>query len=825
MRKIKWFVLLMAVLLFACPGSRLASAETAIGSDQTQEESIEHVTVAVERAMDHVTIANPTRMKGNFFSSLWGNDTADIDVCKLIQGYNLIEFSTDNGQFDVDPSVVSGIVVTQNEAGDRSYVLVLYDDLYFSDGSRITAWDYAFSFLFEIDMQMNALGGIASQRDYLLGYADYTARAAQLKNTQLVRDAQGRLVEQVLSVRLEAADGTAQDADLSAVMGERTALTLVRNADNELVLPVDGAEAAADSALVHVDAQGVITDWHYENGVRVYADGSRACLPGVQVLADDILMITIDHEYLPFFYEMGLLACDPYPISVIAPGVTVKDDGQGVYLANADARGGDAPLFTVDLLRQTVLDEKTGYLRHPSVVAGPYMLTDFDGTTAEFELNPRYKGNSQGQTPAIARITYTLADNDTMVQKLATGEFDVLNKVTKASTLNEALTLFYARSYTVREEAADGTAVETEYVSPGGFRMNNYPRAGMSFISFCCEQDTVRSQAVRQAVAWCADRDQIASEYTGGYGLRVDGYYGLGQWMYRIVQGSTAYPVPEPEDEDDEAGWAAYDAEIAEWETLSLENLTEYTVDVERARRLLSEDGWMLNADGIREKDGVALDLVLIYPQGNRIAESFERHLLPNLEQAGIRLTLVPVPMEELLRVYYRLPASQGAAVADDLLLMDETGARHIDMIYLASNFETVFDPSIHFVVENGTHNWASSGNGDEELYRLALDMRRTAPGQVLEYMKKWIAFEERFNETLPMLPIYSNVYFDFSIGELNNYRIDGTITWSQAIVGAYLEPQAAGEEPDAFEDEEFFDEESFDGDDDFSDDEIVIID
>ena len=106
------------------------------------------------------------------------------------------------------------------------------------------------------------------------------------------------------------------------------------------------------------------------------------------MLADDILHIRIDAAYLPFFYELGLLDCVPYPISVIAPGVVVRDDGNGIYLANADPAN-ETPVFTADLLKETILNETTGYLNHPSVCSGPYLLTSYEDGVANFEINPR----------------------------------------------------------------------------------------------------------------------------------------------------------------------------------------------------------------------------------------------------------------------------------------------------------------------------------------------------------------------------------------------------------------------------------------------------
>lgn len=772
MKTKRLFALFLALLLLAAPAAQAAMIDVETNDDA----------IIVQRDMEHLVVANPTRLAGAFFSDLWGAATSDIDVRDLVHGYNLVGWAGENGQFATDPSVVSGTAVMENAQGDRLYMLVLYDDLYFSDGTRITAWDYAFSFLFHCALQVNDLGGVTDRRDYLLGNHAYAVRTAPLKNTELVRDARDLLVEKVVMVR----DGEALKP-FADVIGDAQSVSLYRNDEGELATE----QFSENDLTVTADREGVIADWHYEGGVRVFADGTHPVLSGVQVVADDIITITVDHNYLPFFYEMGLLSCTPFPIYAIAPGVVVRDDGEGVYLANEDAAI-DEPVFTEELLRSTILDPESGFLYLPNIGSGPYVIKSFDGTTAEFELNPWYKGDADGRLPLVQRLTYTLADNETMVEKLATGEYDVLNKVTKSTTINEAMMLMRGGDYLTE----DGQ----RYVNEGGFRMSNYPRTGLSYVSFACERPTVSSMAVRQAIAWCMDRDKMVRDYTAGNGLRADGYYGLGQWMFGIVGGTVPAPVPLPDDPNDMAAQAAYDEEVAKWGELNLDGLTPYAVDLDQARALLDGDGWTINADGLREKDGVVLDLTLVYPAGNEMARSFEENVIPNLAEVGIRLTLEPLPMTELLLAYYRLPEDnvyQGDEAADTTF-DEETRMRSVDMFYLGSNFDLVFDPSTHFMVENGTHNWAYTNCADEELYELAVDMRRTEPDAVFEYVQKWIAFQERFNETLPMIPIYINVYFDFYIGELHDYDIDERITWSQAILGASLYVEENTEEKTA---------------------------
>ena len=104
------------------------------------------------------------------------------------------------------------------------------------------------------------------------------------------------------------------------------------------------------------------------------------------------------------------------------------------------------------------------------------------------------------------------------------------------------------------------------------------------------------------------------------------------------------------------------------------------------------------------------------------------------------------------------------------------------------SNFDLVFDPSVHFYEdENGKPCFFFTQYEDEILYQLAVDMGDTEPGDALEYMRDWIEFQKRFNQTLPMIPVYSNTYFDFYTNVLHDYMISENVTWGEAIVGTYV--------------------------------------
>ena len=645
-----------------------SAAEKVYGTESVAEEMVE-IKARPSYDYDHLTVGTTTPLNGDFFTEMWGDMSSDLDVRTLIHGYNLIEWRTAESVFDIDPSVVSGITVTENEAGDRTYLFTIYDNLKYSDGTPITSKDYAFSMLLTMAPEVRAIGGTPRQADYIKGYS-------------------------------------------------------------------------------------------------AYVKGEVPYLAGVRILNDTTISITVSHEYLPFFYEMALLDCIPYPIKEVAPGCVVKDDGSGIYIANEDPNVKE-PVFTSELLAETILGSN-GFLTHPDVTSGPYRLVSFDGKTAELEKNDYYKGNSSGNKPSIGKLTFTSVSNDTMMSEFEEGSVGLLNKAVNADTLKEGM------------EVVQGS---------DDFTMSNYTRNGLSFISFCCEQEAVKSAAVRKAISMCLDKDALVDGYVSNFGLRVDGYYGIGQWMYQLISGSLPYPVDAPADVNDEAAAKDYDAKIAEWEALNLDNASVYGLDVDTAAELLESDGWTLNADGaafdaaadeIRYKnvDGelVGLDLLMYVPEGNRIADLLDEAFVKNLAEAGVKLSVEQVPMEELLAEYYGQES------------------RPCDMIYLATNFDVVFDPSENFrpvTDESLADTQNTTRIDDAELYSLAVDMRKTKPGDMLSYVKKWIAFEERFQEVVPMIPVYSNVYFDFYPRALHNYNISASISWGQAIVDAYMSDPA----------------------------------
>ena len=202
-----------------------------------------------------------------------------------------------------------------------------------------------------------------------------------------------------------------------------------------------------------------------------------------------------------------------------------------------------------------------------------------------------------------------------------------------------------------------------------------------------------------------------------------------------------------------------------------------YPYNLNRAEALLMEDGWLYAKNGkeLRTARGTQryrngshglepLTLRMAITQNNPIGEYVAKHLGDNLRRIGGTLQVDRLDTVTFFQHYYRqVPMTY-------------------DILFLGSNFGMVFDPlsrSLPHELEN------TAGAADALLPTLSDEMRRTTPGDMLSYQLKWQRFQQRFVEQLPLLPLYSNIYYDAFSSDLVDYRPDAYFSWAQAIVYA----------------------------------------
>ena len=121
---------------------------------------------------DTLTIGVLTAPTGAFYSSVFSNNATDIEVRSLLHGANLVTWSADNTGFVMDTSVVSGMSAVEDRNKNCIYTIALREDLQYSDGTPITAWDYAFTVLLLTSPAMTELGA-GSVYDAIQGVTEY----------------------------------------------------------------------------------------------------------------------------------------------------------------------------------------------------------------------------------------------------------------------------------------------------------------------------------------------------------------------------------------------------------------------------------------------------------------------------------------------------------------------------------------------------------------------------------------------------------------------------------------------------------------------------
>ena len=100
---------LLAVMMMTAFMPLAAAEEPA---DAAQQEEIEFP--------DELIVSHPTITKGDFFTEMFGNNTADIDVRALIHGYNLVNWDQNQGTYVFDPSVVREVLVGCSPSASRT---------------------------------------------------------------------------------------------------------------------------------------------------------------------------------------------------------------------------------------------------------------------------------------------------------------------------------------------------------------------------------------------------------------------------------------------------------------------------------------------------------------------------------------------------------------------------------------------------------------------------------------------------------------------------------------------------------------------------------
>lgn len=498
-------------------------------------------------------------------------------------------------------------------------------------------------------------------------------------------------------------------------------------------------------------------------GGLAYRNGETNVLSAVRLYDEKTFSITIaktgedgETNYLPYYYDLGYGAMQAVNLTYwFGEGWSVKDDGEGVYFVNADGKE-----FTAETVGDTVTAGR--FATGNRVTAGPYNLVSYDQSSSEIvlEVNENYNGNFEGQKPGIQKLVIVKTSDDTVMDMISTGQIQIYSGIADGAQVNAVLDLIEA-----------GTIDS----SP-----SQYDRAGYGYFGFACDLGPAQFTEFRQAVAYLLNRVEFAQTFCQGWGSVVHGPY------------CTAFSMTSKTDID--------------------KKVNHYDYNPEKAVELLKQAGFVYNADGSDYVDGsgevryakvteeqaryyesfnkVLADGTILMPatlnwassEGNSVSALLTTMLASSdaTKAAGISIVKTEMTFPSLLSYMYR--QEMNGAVGD-------FSVPTYNMFNLATGYNGgVYDESYNWTTDpeyieqgyNVQHLY------DKELDKLSMDMvYGVEPGDEATYLSLWEKYIIRWNELLPMVPLYSNIYVTVYPNTIDNYAEDSFWGFERAILYA----------------------------------------
>lgn len=652
----KTLAMLVAVMMLFCA---VAYAETFTEPEVIQNPVGGSITIPVTSAMD-----------ANFEEDSYGGGS-DGYSSKMIHAYNLAVTNRE-GQLIINPMVVSEMNSTVNEDGSKTYTITLHDDLYFNDGTQITAINYiAYPMLFTSPIGI-ASGAYGTAGKYFVGYEDFKS-------------------------------------------------------------------------------------------------GANKVFTGIRLLDTLKFSYTVSAENTPFYYELNMLNCSQYskcyPLDweTWCPGFTIKDDGEGCYVA-------EEGWYDTTNTELAAAIGNTRFAWDKVRTDGPYYLSNVDlsAQVTELTINPYFKGNWAGYKPSIEKINIVKSNQATLLDSLKTGEIDWVNlKNQTGATIDAALDL-----------------VESD----SNFSEVHYNALYYGKIFFRCDYGPYQFVKVRQAINYLIDKDSMINELFNGHGSTICGPVSSAYWMY--------------EENEEEI----------------LERTNAYTYNPEKAIELLVEDGWVLDENGNEYVSGVrwkAVSAEEYNPWGNgeydfgnskgdpqsRCKQLADGRVIMPLtiewlsyeglalcEVLDVQLCQSPVVAEAGFQ-FNRTPLS-GSNFWNYLnSSLDDFFYPTYGMFSSATTLYSIFDQTYRYSTDpemiRSNKNRIFDKELDEHTNNMLIGMD---PEDHEGFAREWVEHLVRFNEVLPEIALYNTENYSIFNSKIKNYDENPHYTFAYAIIEAYVE-------------------------------------
>ena len=321
--------------------------------------------------------------------------------------------------------------------------------------------------------------------------------------------------------------------------------------------------------------------------------------------------------------------------------------------------------------------EKNNELLSKPIGSGPYKIEEFkNGEFVRLSANPEYYNGN----PKIKTFIFKVINEETVSAELLNGSIDMA-------------------------DISNIKSSDAKILTEKGVEIIKYPNSKIQYMGFNLRNKTLQDIKLRTAIAYGIDRQGIVNGLLEGNGVIIN---------TPMVPTLWSYPK---------------------------EGLVEYKFDEAKAKSLLKEAGYEdTDGDGIADKEGKKLELVLTVPTGDKIREKTGTVIQENLAKIGIKIKIESMEFKAV---------------------MEKVVGNHDFELYLMGNtLDADPDPTPNWYStqasdEKGVFGWNITGFRSKEADSL-MDMNRAAT-DIAERAKILNEFGRLLNKELPWIPLYAS--------------------------------------------------------------------
>lgn len=364
------------------------------------------------------------------------------------------------------------------------------------------------------------------------------------------------------------------------------------------------------------------------------------------------------------------------------------------------------------------------YNRNP-IGTGPWIVKEWvAGDYIEFMPNPNYREAGKPYLDSV--IVKILPSREVGIQLLGTGEISALWDITEADfpTLKEMEDkgVTYAGAQTGENELLLLNLADPKVDAPADATANPHP--------------ILADPKVREAIQLGINKQEIVDTL-------LYGNVNVGTTV--VPNGVFACPQPP----------------------------SEFSID--KANALLDEAGWVMGADGVREKDGAKLELKITTTSGNLLREQTQQVLVEMLKAIGVTLVIENVPSDVLFAGWDSNGMRKHGAF--DILLYTTGPAidpdNHLYTNYHSDNIPTVDN-------EGGGSNYSRYSNADVDGWIDEAASITDVPQRQTLYCQ----VAEQINKDMPRMYLYERLLLTAYRDAVQNFRVSpgpSDFTWGSA--------------------------------------------